>query len=69
MLIVWIKKHQDAARTANEADKMSRHNADMKRFRAAHPDWDLADARDIVTADGNLLAMVSGARLAPHSQN
>jgi len=70
MLIVWIRKHQDGAQPAGSAaDRTARHNADMKRFRAAHPDWDVADARDIVTADGNLLAMVTGARLAPNSRN
>ena len=50
-------------------ERMARHNADMIRFKAAHPDWDVADARDIVTADGNLLAAVHGVRLPACSQN
>ena len=66
MLIVWIRKHRDAA---TPEEKTARHNADMKRFRAAHPDLNLIDARDILTADGNLLALAQGVKLAANCQN
>jgi hypothetical protein len=68
MLIVWIRKSKPKAGETSE-ELTRRHNADMTRFKAGHPDWDVADARDIVTADGNLLAAVHGVRLHACSQN
>ena len=68
MLIVWIKKHSEKA-PATEAERTARHNAEMTRFRAGHPDLDRINARDIVTAEGNLLALAQGFKLAANSQN
>jgi hypothetical protein len=69
MLIVWIRKHKEDRDGDTAGARTARHNADMKRFRAAHPDWDIADAKDIVTADGDLLAAVQGVRLAANARN
>ncbi len=70
MLIVWIRKSKHDRREAGTPEeRTARHNADMKRFRAGHPDLDIINARDIVTADGNLLALAQGVKLAANCQN
>lgn len=71
MLIVWIRKANKDRKTTGESaeEKTARHNADMKAFRASHPDLNIIDARDIVTADGSLLAPVQGVKLVEYVQN
>ncbi len=70
MLIVWLKKSKhDLRAEETERERTARHNADMKRFRAAHPDLHVVDARDIVTADGDLLAPARGVKLDANSRN
>ncbi|MCJ7604746.1 MAG: hypothetical protein MUO19_01770 [Dehalococcoidales bacterium] len=71
MLVVWIRKADKNRQTTGESteDKAARHNADMKAFRASHPDLNIIDARDIVTADGSLLAPVQGVKLAEYAKN
>jgi hypothetical protein len=70
MLIVWIKKsRRDPQSAETEEQRAARHNADMKRFRAAHADLNIVDARDVVTADGNLLALAQGVKLPANAQN
>lgn len=70
MLIVWIRK-ANKNRRADETpeEKTARHNEDMKRFRASHPDLNIVDARDIVTTDGTLLAPATGVKLDPYICN
>jgi len=41
----------------------------MKQFRLAHPDTNVINAKDIITADGNLLAPVDSVKLNEHVQN
>ena len=70
MIIVWIRKANSVRRSGETAEeRMARHNEDMKRFRESHPDLNIVDARDIVTADGMLLAPVQGVRLHRNTQN
>ena len=69
MLIVWIRKNNHTRPEETAGERTDRHNRDMARFKASHPDWDVADARDIVTADGNLLAAVHGVKLPACSRN
>jgi len=71
MLILWItkskKKEQDANVTDDTAFK--KHDAEMKKFHASHPDLSVINTRDIVLANGDVLAEVSGFKLSKHAGN
>jgi hypothetical protein len=65
MLILLITKK--LAGTAGESFRQ--HNEAMKRFRQAHPDINVVSSRDIVMADGELLAPVNSMTLDDNTQN
>ena len=69
MLIVWIRKNNYTRPEETAEERTYRHNKDMARFKANPRDWDVADARAIVTADCNLLAAMQGVKLPAFSRN
>ena len=72
MIILWIrKKKTDKEKEIEKRENQSFHVHDdiMKRFRLAHPDVNVVNARDILTADGNLLAPIQQVKLTEHVQN
>jgi hypothetical protein len=72
MIILWIrKKRAEGQNVPDRKEKPSfrEHDDIMKRFRLAHPDVDIVASKDIVTADGNLLAPIQKVKLAQHLQN
>ncbi len=72
MFILWIRrsdKNKKDHRDLQQPENMKDHNEEMKQFRAAHHRIDMVPARDIVTADGDLLAPIQGVRLSPNISN
>ena len=72
MLILWIRKSKTGERTCpqkNDQDSFWKHNEDMKRFRLAHPKIEATNSKDIMIADGNILATVQKVKLTKHAQN
>ncbi|HUT67414.1 MAG TPA: hypothetical protein VMW86_02545 [Dehalococcoidales bacterium] len=72
MIILWIRKRKSEepkGPAKNETDSFQKHDEVMKKFRLAHPDTSILNARDIMTADGNLLAPIQDVKLAEHVQN
>lgn len=72
MLILWIRKNKTGERTCtpkNAKESFRKHNEDMKRFRLSHPEIEATSGRDIMTADGNVLATVQNVKLNKHVQN
>jgi hypothetical protein len=65
MLILFITKKSQG--TAGES--FQQHNEAMKAFRQAHPDLDVISARDIIMADGDLLAPVQSVTMDINSDN
>jgi hypothetical protein len=72
MIILWIRKKKAEGQNGPEKKgKPSFHEHDdiMKKFRLAHPDVDIVASKDIMTADGNLLAPIQKVKLTAHLQN
>lgn len=72
MIILWIRKRkteEPSGLAKNDKEAFQKHDAVMKQFRLAHPDANILNARDIMTADGNLLAPVDKVKLTDHVQN
>jgi len=72
MLILWIrKKKTDQLKEPEKQEEQSfeEHDNIMKRFRLAHPDVNLINTRDILTAEGNVLAPIRQVKLSNHVQN
>jgi hypothetical protein len=72
MLILWIRKKEKDEQTCpkkNEQDSLQKHIEEMKKFRLTHPKIEATNPKDIITADGNLLAAVQEVKLAKHVQN
>ena len=70
MLILWIrKKGEQNCQQRNATEPFQKHNEDMKNFRLSHPKIEATDPRDIMTADGNILAKVQGVKLTKNTQN
>jgi hypothetical protein len=71
MLILFIRKNKKGERSRpkkNDKDSFKKHNEKMKKFRFSHPKA-IAMDKDIITADGNVLAMVQTVKLNKHTQN
>jgi len=72
MIILWIRKKRSEAQNGpekKEKPSFQEHDDIMKRFRLAHPDINIVASKDIVTADGNLLAPIHKVKLTTHVQN
>jgi hypothetical protein len=72
MIILWIRKKRSEAQDGTEGREkpsFEEHDDIMKRFRLAHPDVNIVASKDIVTADGNLLAPIHKVKLTAHAQN
>jgi len=72
MIILWIRKKNTDEPTAiekKEDQSFHKHDDIMKRFRFAHPDVNIVSTRDILTAEGNLLAPIQQVKLTDHVQN
>ena len=72
MIILWIRKKKDQQTEGPAKDSkesFQKHDEVMKQFRLEHPDTSVLNAKDIVTADGNLLAPVDKVKLNEHIQN
>ncbi len=72
MIILWVKKRKEGEKD-NPDDKESfrKHDEIMKKFRVGHPGRDvkIVPAKDILSADGNLLAPVDSIKLGKNKQN
>jgi hypothetical protein len=72
MLIFWIRKSKTGEQNCpqgNDQDSFQKHDEDMKRFFLSHPQIETTAAKDIITADGNVLAAVQKVKLTKHVQN
>lgn len=69
ILLITPRSKQEPPTPATGEDSFRRHNEAMKQFRRAHPDLNILNARDILTADGDLLATVEGIRLDGNARN
>jgi hypothetical protein len=69
ILLITPRNKQERPVADSDDDSFRRHNEAMKQFRRAHPDLNTVSNRDILTADGDLLATVSGTRLDDNSRN
>ena len=72
MIILWIRKANPEKKNnseKNDKDSFKKHDEVMKKFRHAHPDINVVQANDILTADGNLLAPVKRVALTGNMQN
>ena len=71
MLIFFIRKNKKGERNRspkNDKDYHEEHNESMRRFRLSHPQ-ELTIAKDMITADGNILAIMKRVKLTKHVQN
>jgi len=72
MIILWIRKKKTEEKSGlakDNKESFQKHDDIMKQFRLAHPDANVINAKDIMTADGNLLAPVEKVKLTEHVQN
>ena len=72
MIILWIRKKKKGEKgglVKDTKESFQKHDEVMKQFRLSHPDASVINARDIMTADGNLLAPVDNVKLTEHVQN
>jgi hypothetical protein len=71
MLILWItrKKENPTPPAEVSGEALRQHNTAMEKFRRAHPALNIVNARDIVLADGALLAPVDGVSLDGNARN
>ena len=72
MLILWIRKRKEDVQTRprqDETESFQKHDAEMKKFRLAHPEIEEIRSKDIITTDGNVLAPVHKVKLTKHVEN
>jgi len=72
MIILWIRKKRNEEQNVpdrKEKQPFQEHDDIMKKFRLAHPDANIVASKDIITADGNLLAPIQKVKLTEHVQN
>ncbi len=74
MIILWVRKRKAEAQkdsSANDKETFQEHDEIMKKFRLAHPDREvkIVAAKDIISADGNLLAPVDPVKLDKNKNN
>ena len=72
MLIFWInksKKNEDPGPRTRQKENFHEHEEAMERFRQTHPDMNIINSNDIITADGNILAPVQDVKLNDYSKN
>jgi hypothetical protein len=71
MLIIWIRKRKSDKRTCPKNDPVSfqKHAEDMKKFSSGHPNIEAANPRDIMIANGDVLAAVQKVKLIKYTQN
>ena len=72
MLILWIRKRKTEEQNPKpkyDKDSFRKHDEDMKLFRLSHPEMEVINPKDIITADGNVLAAVQNVKLTKHVQN
>jgi hypothetical protein len=67
MIILWVQKSRKDKK--DKTQSFQEHDEMMKQFRLSHPELNVVSARDILTADGNLLAPVHAVELPEHAQN
>ena len=71
MMILWITRKNRKQSPPNDAagEAFRQHNEAMEKFRLAHPSLNIVNARDVVLANGDLLAPVQSVELDVRSQN
>ncbi len=71
MLILWIhRKKSTQENKSDEATKpFSHHDDEMKKFRDSHPELEQPTTGDLITPDGQVLALVEGVKLPRNTQN
>jgi hypothetical protein len=73
MRILWIKKLKKnkptEEKSINTESSFSDHDEDMRRFRQLHQELQMVINKDMIAADGSILAPIHGVRLAKNSQN
>lgn len=72
MIILWIRKKKTEGQNGlarDSKESFQKHDDVMKQFRLDHTDTNVINAKDIITADGNLLAPVDKVKLTKHVQN
>jgi hypothetical protein len=72
LIILWIRKRKTEKQNDpvwGGKESFEKHNEAMKQFRRSHPDASIINAKDIITADDNLLAPVQNVKLAKNAQN
>jgi hypothetical protein len=72
MIILWIRKSKkDKPKTSlkEERESFQAHDEVMRKFRQAHPEFEVITDKDILTGEGNLLAPVQKVKLAEYVQN
>jgi hypothetical protein len=72
MIILWIRKKKAEKHNwmeKNETELFHQHDDVMKRFRLAHPDINMYNAKDILTEEGNLLSPIHQVKLPANIQN
>ncbi len=65
MIILWVRKRK----AEEQKEVFQKHDEIMKKFRLAHREVKIVNAKDIITTDGNLLAPVDSIELDKHKQN
>ena len=73
MRILWINKLKKnkliEEKPINTKSSFIDHDEDMRRFRQLHQELQTVVNKDMITADGSILAPIHGVRLAKNSQN
>jgi hypothetical protein len=74
MIILWVRKRKTEKSkdpSVDDHETFRKHNEMMKKFRISHPERDvkIVDSKDILSADGNLLAPVDTVKLDKNKQN
>jgi len=72
MIILWVRKRKAGEKgSADDKENFQKHDEIMKKFRFGHPDREvkIVPAKDILAADGNLLAPVDSVKLDKNKQN
>jgi hypothetical protein len=72
MIILWVrkaKKDKEQRNPKEEKQSFQEHDEVMKKFRQAHPEFNIITDKDILTGEGNLLAPVQKVKLTEHIQN
>jgi phage terminase Nu1 subunit (DNA packaging protein) len=72
MIILWIRKRKASEPNGNrnnDNNSAQKHDEIMRRFRLTHPQVDNIHSKDIMTADGNLLAPIQKVKLTENVKN